>query len=253
MVRCSNVITRIGNKENDIKFFKQYLPLDVKTVVEPFAGSFAVIKHFYVDLNKYDFHINDNDETLHYLYHNPQALIDMRLKLSKLYIEEYKSKEYDPTNKFKNVVQGIDMHDHLKMWILKNMFIRGSLFKPISSDNFNPNEINILKNALITKLNYTEIFDLYRDDPNAFLFLDPPYLYSDNSTYDAQCKDTDMTQIIVDILEYFKVCRCKVMLVINKLYILSYLFKDYIKGEYSKTYQISKKKSIHLVICNYDQ
>ena len=84
MVRFSNVIRRLGNKENDIKFFKHLLPLDVKTVVEPFAGSFAVIKHFYVDLNKYDFHINDNDETLHYLYHNPQALIDMRLKLNKL-------------------------------------------------------------------------------------------------------------------------------------------------------------------------
>ena len=79
MVRFSNIITRIGSKQNDLKFFKQYLPLDVKTVVEPFAGSFAVIKHFYVDLNRYDFHINDNDETLQYLYHNPQALIDMRL------------------------------------------------------------------------------------------------------------------------------------------------------------------------------
>ena len=41
MVRCANIITRIGSKQNDIKFFKQYLPLDVKTVVEPFAGSFA--------------------------------------------------------------------------------------------------------------------------------------------------------------------------------------------------------------------
>ena len=237
MVRYSNVITRIGNKENDIKLFKHLLPLDVKTVVEPFAGSFAVIKHFYVDLHKYDFHVNDNDETLHYLYHNPHALIDMRLKLSKLYNEEYKSKEYDVTNKFKNVIKGIEMHDHLKMWVLKNMFIRGSLFKPISSDNFNPNEINFLKNALITKLNHTEIFDLYRDDPNAFLFLDPPYLFSDNSAYDAQCKETDMTQIIVDIFEYFKVCKCKVMLVIIKLNILSYLSKDYITGEYSRIYQ----------------
>ena len=102
------------------------------------------------------------------------------------------------------------------------MFIRGSLFKPISSDNFNPNEINILKNALITKLNYTEIFDLYRDDPNAFLFLDPPYLFSDNSAYDAQCKDTYMTQTFVDISNYFEVCTCKVVLVINKLNVLSY-------------------------------
>ena len=40
---------------------------------------------------------------------------------------------------------------------------------------------------------------------DAFIFLDPPYLFSDNSAYEAQKKDTDMTQIIVDILEFMKI------------------------------------------------
>ena len=61
-----------------------------------------------------------------------------------------------------------------------------------------------------------------------------------------------MTQIVVDILEYLTVCKCKVMLGINNLNILSYLFKGYIKGEYEKIYQLSKKKAMHLIICNYD-
>ena len=39
-------------------FFKHMLPLDVKIVVEPFGGSFAIIKHFYKDTNKYTFHNN---------------------------------------------------------------------------------------------------------------------------------------------------------------------------------------------------
>ena len=64
MVRYNNVVTREGSKQNDIKYFSHLLPLDVKRVVEPFAGSFAVIKLFYKDLSKYDFHINDNDEKL---------------------------------------------------------------------------------------------------------------------------------------------------------------------------------------------
>jgi len=80
MVRYSNVITRIGNKENEDQTRQTPITISFKTVVEPFAGSFAVIKHFYVDLTKYDFHINEKDETLHYLYHNQQASIDMRLK-----------------------------------------------------------------------------------------------------------------------------------------------------------------------------
>ena len=61
-----------------------------------------------------------------------------------------------------------------------------------------------------------------------------------------------MTQIVADILEYLRVCKCKVMLVINKLNVLAYLFRDYIKGEYEKIYQLSKKKAMHLIICNYD-
>ena len=61
-----------------------------------------------------------------------------------------------------------------------------------------------------------------------------------------------MTQIVIDIYEYLKNCSCKVMLIINKLSILSYLFKDYIKGEYNKTYSMGKKKAIHLIMTNYN-
>ena len=92
----------------------------------------------------------------------------------------------------------------------------------------------------------------YKDDDDAFLFLDPPYLFSDNSGYQAQNIETDMTKIVLDILDLIKNCKCKVMLIINKLCILGYLFNDYIRGEYDKTYSLTKKKSKHLIITNYN-
>ena len=46
MVKTINIIRRIGSKQNDLKHFKQFLPLDVETVAEPFGGSFAVINFF---------------------------------------------------------------------------------------------------------------------------------------------------------------------------------------------------------------
>ena len=55
MGKTINIIRRLGNKETDIKFFKHLLPLDAKTVVEPFGGTFAVIKHFYKATIKYKF------------------------------------------------------------------------------------------------------------------------------------------------------------------------------------------------------
>jgi len=68
MVKCINIITRIGSKQNHIIFFKHLLPIYVETVVEPFGGSVAVIKYVYTDVNKYKFHINDSDELLYYMY-----------------------------------------------------------------------------------------------------------------------------------------------------------------------------------------
>ena len=251
MGKTINIIRRLGNKETDIKFFKHLLPLDAKTVVEPFGGTFAVIKHFYKDITKYKFHINDNDETLYYVYKNYSDAMKQYEELCKVYASEYKEdlRRLD----FKKYFMDLDMNKHIHDYIIKNIFVKGNMFKDIKNfDNFNPIEKDILDNALITNLDYTEVFQTYKDDADAFLFLDPPYLFSDNSNYASQVIETDMTQIIVDILHFIKCCKCKVMLIINRLNLLEYLFKDYIKGEYMRIYQISKKKSIHLIITNYD-
>ena len=49
MVKYNNIINRLGNKETDMKHFNHLLPVDVKTVAEPFSGPLAVIKHVYKD------------------------------------------------------------------------------------------------------------------------------------------------------------------------------------------------------------
>jgi site-specific DNA-adenine methylase len=41
----------------------------------------------------------------------------------------------------------------------------------------------------------------YKYKKNAFIFVDPPYLFSDNSGYVAQSEDNDMTDIIVYLLD----------------------------------------------------
>ena len=51
MVKYNNIINRLGN-ETDMKHFKHLLPVDVKTVAEPFSCSFEVTKIFYKVLDK---------------------------------------------------------------------------------------------------------------------------------------------------------------------------------------------------------
>jgi len=249
MVRYNNIIHRLGAKDNDLKFFKHLLPLDVKIVVEPFGGSFAIIKHFYKDTNKYTFHINDNDENLYYTYLHYEDLINEYKKLCHTFRNEFGSESRGMEEHFNGLTH---IHPKLKIYMHKTFFIRGKMFKAVKSFNYNPIERDILDVGILSDFDYTHIFNIYRNNEDAFLFLDPPYLFSDNNNYASQVRDTDMTQIIVDIFRFIKTCKCKVMLIINKLNLLQELFKKYLKGEYLKIYQIGKKKSYHLIITNYN-
>jgi len=241
-----NIITRSGNKESDIKYFKHLLPSNFEMMVEPFAGSFALSKYMYDDNKK--FHINDLDHDLYYIYKNYEKYIkiikdikedsenyDLKIDCKK-FIEYIKTKQYDSIL--------------LKYWI-EHTIIRGYTVSIRNSTNYNKNEIKILNSATITNKDYMEILKQYKDNENVFIFLDPPYLFSNNETYIPQNTNSDNTRILIDTQDFMKTCKCKVMLVINKLDIITYLFKEFHKIDYIRIYQIGKKKSIHSVFCNY--
>ena len=231
MVKTINIIRRIGSKQNDLKHFKHLLPLDVETVVEPFGGSFAVIKFFYKDINKYKFHINDLDENLFYIYKHFEDYLEALEIVNEAY-EKLEGYNYSKGTILKEIINELNINNNIKEYIKSNFIIRGSMFKPLKNKNYDENEKQILINSLFTNNDYINIFNQYKDDDKAFIFIDPPYLFSDNSGYfpqniEKQNKDNDMTCIILDILELLKTAKCKVMLIINKLDILKYLFKDY--------------------------
>ena len=73
-----DIISRLGKKTNDIKHFKQFLPLNIEIIIEPFAGSFAVSKYYVKNNICINVHINDNDNVLFYIYKNYKNYINMR-------------------------------------------------------------------------------------------------------------------------------------------------------------------------------
>jgi hypothetical protein len=98
----------------------------------------------------------------------------------------------------------------------------------------------------------------YKNDESAFIFVDPPYFDSDNSYYGDYSTKTGNDNVIKDntgmysyLAEYIKICKCKIMIVVNNNELMTYIFKNYIKSTYNITYQICSKKTTHLVITNY--
>ena len=47
--RNKSIFGILGNKENDIKYFFEYLPWDKNIIVEAFGGSYSVIRCVYYD------------------------------------------------------------------------------------------------------------------------------------------------------------------------------------------------------------
>jgi len=253
--RDQNLFGRLGNKTTDIKYFKDLLPMESKYIIEPFGGTFALSRIVYKD-QKYKKFVNDNDPTLWEIYKNPQLYSDLLTK-----VNNHASKNYDEKKKyiiFKDFLKDIeddktiDKNTPMYKYLRYEKFIRGNLYKHCKKINHTI-FLEQMKDIKFSNDDYVEVINKFKNKKDAFIFLDPPYLFSDNSQYSKQQTDSDMTDIIVHLLSLFndKNVKCKLMLVINDLKLLRFLFKDFIKGDYSKVYQLSKKKNKHLIICNY--
>lgn len=250
-MKYTQIFGRLGNKTNDIKSFKTFLNVECDTIVEPFCGSCAVSKYMKKKNNNLNVHINDLDKELFILMTNIDEYIEFIKKIRNEhapYLEEH-NEDINYSKAWKEYVQSLD-NKFARIYSDSN-FVRGYMYKAPKKINCDPFDIEFFNTSKITNLNYIYIFEQYINDPNALLFLDPPYMFSDNSSYVPQLDEKDMSQIMIDILEFLKVCKCKVLFIINNLAIIRYLFKDFIKDNYEKIYQISKKKSNHLIIANY--
>ena len=256
-----SILPYMGNKRTDIKFFESYFPNNIKTICEPFCGSAYVSLYLYSKNNNIKIIVNDNDNTLIIYY---QQMKDNNIKQ----IENYNNlleniNDKSKYQKFKDDYLNNKLNDNLlaSHYLFYNKFY--NRIKGLYPTNRKFNKLNIdkykiyfewLKNITIFNLDYTEIFNKYKNDKDIFLFIDPPYLSSFNAYYDLFNKDIgqDNTKMFIDILTLLKTAKCKIMLIINKNSLTDFIYKDYIKGTYDKIYQMTKKKAIHSIITNYE-
>ena len=246
-----------GNKRKEIKEFINYFNIDdYDNIIEPFGGSLAFSRYVYniIDIDKkLKYYISDLNVELIYFcnnfYKDKENIINETIKD----INNINNKvDYDIY--FKNI-KNINDDDFLKYYLFKNKYylIRPGLYptnkrkpkfkdynkKTLSTDEF-------FKNNEYKLLDFKIQLDKFKDDERSFLFLDPPYINSDNSFY----KFKDGTNLWEYLYNYLNSCKCKFLLIVNDDIFMKLTFKNFYKGEYKKTYENTKNKCNHIIFSN---
>jgi site-specific DNA-adenine methylase len=252
------VLSYVGNKREEVEIIHNNIINNLEnitTIIEPFCGSSAF--SYYISTiypKRFTYILNDNDEMLIQLYNTLK-----NENLFNLFIEELKEKletltreEYYDNNKDKNLLWYF-----IKRFIF---YIRAGTFPLIYDKDkalAKANKIkicpiiNFLRNENIEIRNEDgiRIYEEFKNNNQNLIFLDPPYILSDNTLYKTPN---------IDIYKYlfhnnFKNEESQIILVLEYMWIISLLFKDCNIYLYDKRYQMAKKKRTqHAIIKNKD-
>lgn len=252
------MIPYFGNKRTECKKIYDNLNLEgVDIIVEPFCGTSA-ISYYISTLHplKYTYHLNDNNPLLIELYELSKDEDKYKLFIDELNeLDKYTRDENRVCDKTK--YSKLDFTT-LKGWVYKYKIynIRPNLCpknKKQGVDIFNKMlKVPILNFLRTEKIIFTcdcaiKIINEYKNNDKALLFLDPPYLQSNNDHY-LNCDVNIYEHLHKNPIHNFK---CKIYLCLEMIWIIKILFEKYEIIEYEKSYTNEKKKtSTHALIKN---
>jgi site-specific DNA-adenine methylase len=256
-------ISRLGNKQQDIKHFEKFLPKqeDITTVAEPFAGSFAVIRNKFFKCE--NIICADADKAFTEQLKIVMTNFDDFMKEKEIINKFFDDNNINPLKENRNIFMKTDKQKELlslvKYHCILDLNKRGMWKRPaktLKKEHYA--ELIELYKKIKWHTDFTEVFNICKDDEKAFVFIDPPYFSSFNKDYmdgaeklDEKRNIRDTTGMYIDILRFLETAKCKVMLIVNSNAIIKYLFNRFYKGEYSRLYQLSKTRETLNIYCNY--
>ena len=262
--------TRDGNKLLELKHYAPFLPAfnTFNIYVEPYAGSFGTLRGIHQELKDNDIKVHLNDLDL-YLFNEWNWILTTDIKTVELVIDMMKTYLYrdmyiSGNSEGKKIYSSIifelkaeGIPDQILQGFKEAFTFMGMVKGMKDMDDFLPVR-NLLKTCHLTRRDAIELFEEYKNNSNAFLFLDPPYLDTNVKHYGDSNRRADLGKALTDnsihyirMLEMLETAQCKIMAVINKTYLTSYLFKKFIRHEYGKIYQRTKSKAMHIILTNY--
>jgi len=243
------IFSYAGNKRDEVeKIYKNLNLTNITDIYEPFCGTSAL--SYYISTQKpkeYTYHINDNNKHLIKLYNILKSKKETD-KLNKEYNEITKTINKEIYDKLdKNTLIGNLIHN--KIYVIRpGLFKLDYKYKEIDFNEYPICKFLRNEKVIITNSDATDLINEIKDKENNFIFLDPPYISTCNSFYLSPTLNIYEYLSINDINKY----KCKLVIVLENIWIIKLLFKDKHFIEYEKLYQTSKKKTTHLMIANYE-
>lgn len=251
-----------GGKSDEIKLFQQHIPKEYDTYLEPFIGGGSVFFH----LSPAKSVISDVHSELVDLY---QCVGEGKSQTILQFMETHPNDEptYYHIRDTMPILNKID--SACRFYYQRKTCFRGMLrynrdgkfnipfgrYKTINyTDLQNKQYETLLSRTHILNAGFEHIFQNY-NDPNHFMFLDPPY--------DSEFTDYGYCQFGKEeqrkLAQCFKETRIKCLMIIGKTSFIEELYQGYIVDEYDKKYKFKlyngrvgdEINTKHLIIKNY--
>lgn len=275
-----------GGKSKEIPHLIKHIPQYSGRYIEPFFGGGALFFH----LEPKKAIINDINSKLMAFYFgvkdNFESLKTELTEIEKVYVinrkrfEELKSKTPDKRVDDENeplYYQIRDMFNDLTekkysdalLYFFINKTAYSGMIRYNSKGEFNVpygryanlntslvtrGHNKLLANTEICNLDYSEIFNMAKEDD--FIFLDPPYdcVFSDYGN--VEHKDGFNERNHFELANQYKQLKCKALMVIGRTPLTEKLYGDMIVDEYGKSYAVNirnrfKSEASHILISNY--
>ena len=262
-----------GNKRQELKYIDSHLDLsNVKIIIEPYCGSSSISNYIFNQHDKdnnFKYILNDSDNNLISLYKLIQNTKTEEGERNFNLFQDNINIFIDNFNKFETDAPRKEFYNKtIKEATLESYFIKQKYFclragmYPLISKTKQITKINLIEcpiynfitkaNIILSGKNALEIIEEYKDNEQVLMIMDPPYIMTCNTFY-SDCNASNLYACLFNRTFNYK---CKIMLILENMWINKMLFKElndifYIKEEYNKTYQMSKNKTTHIIICNY--
>jgi len=211
-----------GNKDRESKQIMENLPdmNNIDIVIEPYCGSFSLIRNLILLYPDKKYICVDNDKKLIQAYNDIIDDDKYNKILNNLKNTEIKTKEeYDIYRKI-NTTESYIYYNSVYT-------IRPGLF---NRQKIKMNDNNLSKLETFNKYNKNieficddakNIIEEYKNNYRVFMFIDPPYLL--NNIYDS----THRSDYILNFIKDFNNCNCKIIAVLGNHVLLKVFYEHY--------------------------